>query len=65
VWHIAGSDAPLLNRVPIGFSFGKAVHNLLLALVRRLRAHRYRAVHAVEESAFHAIPIARSFTRLA
>jgi hypothetical protein len=49
---------PLLTRVPIGFSFGKAVYNLLLALalVRRLRARRYLAVQAIQEPAFHASP---------
>jgi glycosyltransferase involved in cell wall biosynthesis/SAM-dependent methyltransferase len=54
---------PSLDRVPIGFSPAKAVYNLLLALalVRRLRARRFAAVHAIEESAFFAMPIARWF----
>jgi glycosyltransferase involved in cell wall biosynthesis/SAM-dependent methyltransferase len=54
---------PGLDRVPIGFSPAKAVYNLLLALalVRRLRARRFAAVHAIEESAFFAMPIARWF----
>jgi glycosyltransferase involved in cell wall biosynthesis len=55
---------PGLGRVPIGFSFGKAVYDLLLALalVRLLWARRYLAVHAIEESAFYAMPIARWFS---
>jgi glycosyltransferase involved in cell wall biosynthesis len=54
---------PTLETVPIGFSPAKSVYNLLLALalVRRLRARRFAAVHAIEESAFFAMPIARFF----
>jgi glycosyltransferase involved in cell wall biosynthesis/ubiquinone/menaquinone biosynthesis C-methylase UbiE len=54
---------PGLDRVPIGFSPAKAIYNLLLALalVRRLRTRRFAAVHAIEESAFFAMPIARWF----
>jgi glycosyltransferase involved in cell wall biosynthesis len=55
---------PRLNRVAIGFSFAKAVYDVLLALAlfRRMRGRRrYLAVHAIEEAAFYAIPIARLF----
>jgi glycosyltransferase involved in cell wall biosynthesis/SAM-dependent methyltransferase len=54
---------PWPHRVPVGFSISKAVYDFLLALaiVRRLRAQRYLAVHAIEESALYAMPIARWF----
>ena len=52
---------PSLGHVPIGFSFAKAVYDLLLAamVLRLLRRGRFVAVHAIEEAAFFAVPIAR------
>ena len=58
VWHL-----PLIKRVPVGFSIGKAIYDVLLAvkLVQLLSRHRYTAVHAIEEAVFFAVPIARLF----
>ena len=52
---------PFLTRIPIGFSFGKAVYDALLAftVLRLLWRHDFLAVHAVEEGAFFAAPLAR------
>ena len=54
---------PLFDEVPIGFSFAKMVYGVLLAgtVVRLLRRQRFLAVHAIEEAAFYAVPIARWF----
>jgi glycosyltransferase involved in cell wall biosynthesis len=54
---------PFLRQVPIGFSFAKMVYGVLLAgtVVRLLRRQRCVAVHAIEEAAFYAVPIARWF----
>ena len=54
---------PLIKRVPVGFSLGKAAYDILLAieLVRLLMRHPFTAVHAIEEAAFYAVPIARLF----
>ena len=54
---------PFLSQVPIGFSFAKMIYGVLLAgtVVRRLRKERFVAVHAIEEAAFYAVPIARWF----
>lgn len=50
-----------LRSVPVGFSIRKLVLDatLVLALVRRLRSHRYVCIHAVEEAAFPAVMLAR------
>ena len=54
---------PLIKQVPVGFSIGKAVYDILLAieLVRLLMRHPFTAVHAIEEAAFYAVPIAGLF----
>lgn len=54
---------PFLHRIPIGFSIGKIIYDLLLVgiTVRLLSGHRFVAVHAVEESAFFVMPLARLF----
>lgn len=54
---------PYIRRVPVGFSAGKLLYDLLIAaqLLVLLRRHRFLAVHALEESAFFAVPIARAF----
>jgi len=54
---------PGVGQIPIGFSVGKLAYNGLLALevVRLLRRGRYDVVHAIEEAAFYAVPLARLF----
>jgi glycosyltransferase involved in cell wall biosynthesis/SAM-dependent methyltransferase len=54
---------PGLDQVPIGFSFAKLGYDVLLAVktVRLLRAQRFAAVHAIEDAALFAAPIARWF----
>ena len=54
---------PGVGPIPIGFSVGKLAYNGLLALevVRLLRRGRYDVVHAIEEAAFYAVPLARLF----
>jgi glycosyltransferase involved in cell wall biosynthesis/SAM-dependent methyltransferase len=54
---------PGLGEVPVGFSFAKLVYDLLLAArtFRLLREQRFAAVHAIEEAALFAAPIARWF----
>jgi glycosyltransferase involved in cell wall biosynthesis len=54
---------PGLNAVPIGFSFAKVAYDVLLAvrMFRLLRRKRFAAVHAIEDAALFAIPIARWF----
>jgi len=54
---------PGLNEVPIGFSFAKLAYDVLLAVktFRLLRRRRFAAVHAIEDAAFFAAPIARWF----
>jgi len=49
------------RQVPIGFSIRKFALDVLLAgnAWSRLRAHRYDAIHAVEESAFFAVLLGR------
>ena len=54
---------PFIRRVPVGFSLAKMTYNAILffhliALLVRLRPI---AVHAFEEAAFYACPIARAF----
>jgi len=58
---------PGIMSVPVGFSLGKAAYNLILALhlfglMVRLRP---LAVHAFEEAAFYASPMARAFGAVA
>ncbi|HEY8468964.1 MAG TPA: glycosyltransferase [Longimicrobiales bacterium] len=50
-----------IRTVPIGFSLRKLVLDveLTIALHRRLRAQRYRCIHAVEEAAFPALLLGR------
>ena len=52
-----------LGQVPIGFSFAKAIYDVLLAAktISLLRRWRFAAVHAIEDAAFFAAPIARWF----
>ncbi len=52
---------PMTNMVPRGFSVAKAFYDLVLAVetVRLLRRQRFLAVHAIEEAALFAVPIAR------
>ena len=54
---------PFIKRIPIGFSVGKAFCDVLLAfkVLHLLRRHRFLAVHAIEEAAFFAAPLARLF----
>jgi glycosyltransferase involved in cell wall biosynthesis len=54
---------PGLNKVPIGFSFAKLAYDVLLAVkaFRLLRRQRFAAVHAIEDAAFFAAPIASWF----
>lgn len=54
---------PGLNKVPIGFSFAKLAYDVLLALetFRLLRRQRFTAVHAIEDAALFAAPIAHWF----
>jgi glycosyltransferase involved in cell wall biosynthesis len=62
VYHLL-PRLPLVGVVPIGFSLAKVVYNiiLLLAVVRLLLRRRFCAVHAIEEAAFLAMPVARMF----
>lgn len=55
VWPIPG-----LCHIPIGFSLTKAAYDVLLAglVAARLARRRYVAVHAIEEAAFFALPMA-------
>ena len=52
-----------INHVPIGFSLIKVVLDLLLfpRIFHMLRKQSYDCIHAVEESAFLAVPAARLF----
>jgi glycosyltransferase involved in cell wall biosynthesis/ubiquinone/menaquinone biosynthesis C-methylase UbiE len=52
-----------LGQVPIGFSFAKAIYDVLLAAktISLLRRSRFAAVHAIEDAALFAAPIARWF----
>jgi glycosyltransferase involved in cell wall biosynthesis/SAM-dependent methyltransferase len=54
---------PGLDEVPVGFSFAKLAYDVLLAVetFRLLRRQRFAAVHAIEDAAFFAAPIARWF----
>ena len=54
---------PFIKHVPVGFSYAKAFYNVVLvcALIRLLMTRRFVAVQAIEEAAFHAVPIARLF----
>jgi glycosyltransferase involved in cell wall biosynthesis len=63
VSHRRASRVPFVSRVPIGFSLAKMVYDVMLAirLFRMLRDGRYAALHAVEEAALYAAPLARMF----
>jgi len=54
---------PGIGAVPVGFSGPKLLYDLLLAaaVLRLLARQRFVAVHAIEEAAFYAIPLARRF----
>lgn len=54
---------PFITHVPVGFSYAKALYNLVMvfALIGLLRKQKFVAVQAIEEAAFHAVPIARFF----
>jgi glycosyltransferase involved in cell wall biosynthesis len=54
---------PGIGAVPVGFSGAKLLYDLLLAgaVLGLLARHRFVAVHAIEEAAFYAIPLARPF----
>ncbi len=53
---------PGIGSVPIGFSRRKIVMDMCLAatVTRLLLLHRFDVVHAVEESVFYALPLARA-----
>ena len=52
---------PGIVDVPVGFSPGKALYDVLLTIwtLGLLLRHRFDVVHAIEEAAFFAIPMAR------
>jgi glycosyltransferase involved in cell wall biosynthesis len=54
---------PLMGYIPVGFSVGKALYDVLLAglVCLLLLRSRFAAVHAFEEAAFYSIPLARMF----
>lgn len=54
---------PGIGEVPVGFSLGKTLYDLviLVVLIGILARRRHAAVHAIEESAFYAVPLARLF----
>ncbi|MGH6921517.1 MAG: glycosyltransferase [Geminicoccaceae bacterium] len=54
---------PGLDQVPVGFSFAKLAYDVLLAVktFQLLRRQRFAAVHAIEDAALFAAPIARWF----
>lgn len=62
VYHRA-PRVPFVRSVPIGFSPAKVVLDLALVwtVVRLLLTQRFAAIHAVEEAAFFAVPLARLF----
>ena len=51
---------PGIGPLPVGFSVGKLAYNLslMLAFLRLCRSQRFAAVHAIEEAAFWAVPLA-------
>lgn len=51
---------PGIGPLPVGFSIGKLAYNLSLmaAFLRLCRSRRFAAVHAIEEAAFWAVPLA-------
>lgn len=55
------SRLPFIENIPVGFSIGKLFYNVLLVyhVSRLLRSDRFDAVHAIEEAAFYAVPLAR------
>ena len=54
---------PGISDVPVGFSAAKALYDLLLVVwtIGLLLRYRFVAVHAIEEAAFFATPLARLF----
>lgn len=54
---------PGIEDIPVGFSPAKALYDVLLLLwtLGLLVRHRFTAVHAIEEAAFFAVPLARLF----
>lgn len=57
------SISRLFGEIPIGFSIGKIFYNLKIAIsaFMLLRSKEFDLVHAIEESAFYAVPIAHMF----
>ena len=51
---------PGIGPLPVGFSVGKLAYNLslMVAFLRLCRSQRFAAVHAIEEAAFWAVPLA-------
>jgi len=58
VWRL-----PFVRDVRVGFSFPKALYNLVLvgAVLGALIRRRFAAVHAIEEAAFYAVPLGQLF----
>lgn len=54
---------PGLGAIPVGFSGRKALYDVLLAgtVLRLLWRGGFEVVHAIEEAAFYAVPLARRF----
>ncbi|HMB76289.1 MAG TPA: glycosyltransferase family 4 protein [Kiloniellaceae bacterium] len=54
---------PYITHVPVGFSYAKALYNIVLffALIGLLAKQKFVALQAIEESAFYAVPLARLF----
>lgn len=62
VTHHRAIHIPGLSEVPIGFSVSKVLHDAALALLvtRLLLTRRFHLAHAVEESVFFTLPLARA-----
>lgn len=62
VTHHRAVQIPGLTEVPIGFSVSKVLHDAALALLvtRLLLTRRFHLAHAVEESVFFTLPLARA-----
>jgi glycosyltransferase involved in cell wall biosynthesis len=60
--HFVGR-LPFVRHVPTGFSLGKMAYDALLAvrMTALLTRRRFAMVHAIEEAAFFAVPLARLF----
>src|SRR5690606_2647359 len=62
VRHHRALAIPGVSQVPIGFSGSKVIHDAALALLvtRLLLRYRFALAHAVEESVFFTLPLARA-----